>query len=94
MPFFNPFREDRLRRMRELLGVLERQKEIDFDYILGWGGLRWGSTESSITSMLYQLEKARMIEILNNPEDTRKRTIKFIGTGVDLKEKAKVQPPP
>lgn len=63
MPYFNPFREDRMRRMQELLRVLERQKNCDLDWILGWGGLRWGSTEESIMRMLRQLEKARMIDI-------------------------------
>jgi len=65
MPFFNPFREDRMRRMQELIAVLQRQKEVDLDWILGWGGVKWGSTESSLMAMLIQLDKARIIEIDN-----------------------------
>jgi hypothetical protein len=76
MPFFNPFREDRLRRMRELLNMLQRQGEVDLDWVLGWGGLRWGSTEASILRMLQQLEKARMIEIDNDLHKVRYLGIK------------------
>lgn len=63
MPFANPFREDRMRRMQELLSTLVKLKECELDWLLGWGGLRWGSTEESIMRMLEQLEKARMIDI-------------------------------
>jgi len=73
MPYFNPFREDRMRRMQELLRTLERAKNCDLDWVLGWGGLRWGSTEESIMRMLRQLEKARMIEI-----DLEMKKIKYI----------------
>ena len=66
MPFGNPFREDRMRRMQELLNTLLKIKEADLDWVLGWGGIRWGSTEESIMRMLRQLEKARMIEIDND----------------------------
>ena len=71
MPFFNPFREDRMKRMQELLSTLAKIKECDLDWILGWGGLRWGSTEESILRMLRQLEKARMIEIDNDMHKVR-----------------------
>jgi len=71
MPYFNPFREDRMRRMQELLGTLAKIKECDLDWLLGWGGLRWGSTEESILRMLRQLEKARMIEIDNDMHKVR-----------------------
>lgn len=85
MPAFNPFREDRLRRMRELLKMIERGKEMDFDFVLGLGGLKWGSTEPSIEAMIRQLEKARMLEVVNHPE-TEQRTIKYIGSTVEEKE--------
>lgn len=89
MPAFNPFREDRLRRIRELLGVLERQKEIELDYILGWGGLHWGSTEPSIMSMLLQLEKARMIDIIRSTESHLPSKIKYIGPKTEETKKKK-----
>jgi hypothetical protein len=64
---FNPFREDRQRRMQELLSVVQKHRVCDLDWLLGWGGLRWGSTEDAIMRMLRQLEKARVLEI-NNEE--------------------------
>lgn len=74
MPYFNPFREDRRRRMRELIDVIARQGEMDVDYVLGWGGLKWGSTESSIMAMLTQLEKARLLEI-----DNEQHKVRYVG---------------
>jgi hypothetical protein len=51
--------------MQELLNTIRKVKKCNLDWLLGWGGLRWGSTEESILRMLRQLEKARMIEIDN-----------------------------
>jgi Mn-dependent DtxR family transcriptional regulator len=65
MPYVNPFREDRLRRIRELSKILEEAKEADLDKLIGLLGLKWGSTEESIMKMLKQLEKAGIIEIDN-----------------------------
>jgi Mn-dependent DtxR family transcriptional regulator len=65
MPYVNPFREDRLHRIRELSKMLEEAKEADLDKLIGLLGLKWGSTEESIMKMLKQLEKAGMIEIDN-----------------------------
>jgi len=64
-----------MRRMRELIRTIERQKNCDLDWILGWGGLRWGSTEESIMRMLRQLEKAGLIEI-----DREMKKITYIPT--------------
>jgi len=52
-----------MKRMQELIAVIDKRKECTLDWLLGWGGLRWGSTEESIMRMLRQLEKASMIEI-------------------------------
>jgi hypothetical protein len=71
MPYFNPFREDRMRRMQELLNTIRKIKECNLDWLLGWGGLKWGSTEESLLRMLRQLEKARMIEIDNEMHKVR-----------------------
>jgi sugar phosphate isomerase/epimerase len=65
MPYTNPFREDRLRRMKELLDTIAKAKEMNIDKILGLFGYAWGSTEESIRKMLIQLEKAGYIEINN-----------------------------
>lgn len=78
MPYFNPFRLDRLHRMRELMNMIERNKEMDYDLVLGLGGLKWGSTEYSIEGIIRQLEKARMLEVVNNP-DNNTRKIRYIG---------------
>lgn len=83
-PYFNPFREDRMRRMQELLSALAKIKECDLDWILGWGGLRWGSTEESLMRMLRQLEKARMIEIDNDMHKVR-----YIGPREEEKKEEK-----
>jgi hypothetical protein len=63
MPYGNPFREDRRRHMQELLTFIQNEGTLEIDFVLGWGGLKWGSTEIALTSMLNQLEKANVIEI-------------------------------
>jgi hypothetical protein len=57
--------------MQELLNAIRKVKKCNLDWLLGWGGLRWGSTEESILRMLRQLEKARMIEIDNEMHEVR-----------------------
>ena len=75
-----------MRRMQELLSTLSKLHEAELDWILGWGGLRWGSTEESIMRMLRQLEKANMIEI--NDETSK---VRYIG-GEETKTTKKETP--
>jgi len=63
MPYANPFREERRILMQELLVSINKLGECEITWILGWGGLKWGSTEEALMRMLKQLEHARMIEI-------------------------------
>jgi hypothetical protein len=76
MPYTNPFREDRLRRMRQLLDTIADAKEMNIDKILGIFGFLWGSTEESIRKMLIQLEKAGYIEINNDHHVVRYKPLK------------------
>jgi hypothetical protein len=80
-PYFNPFREDRQRRIQELISVIERQGKVDLEWLLGWGGLRWGSTEEAIMRMLNQLDKARIVELNLN-----EHTVSYIALGPSEKE--------
>ncbi len=73
MPYLNPFREDRLRRMQEICAEIKARGTVKLDELLGWGGINWGSTEESIMRMLRQLEKAHLIKI-----DDKESTVQYV----------------
>ena len=73
MPYQNAFRLDRQRLMQDLLSFIQKNSPVDIDFTLGMGGLKYGSTETALTNMLNQLEKANAIEI-----DLETRRITYI----------------